>query len=603
MGYFDFPHTRNYDTDLGFLIKRYKQLIIQLQNFENDTNAKLDDLQKQIDEVFGEIKEHIADITKEQLNEWLADGTIGQIIDDYYKSISGEMKVRYLASINPTTDDYLGDCAVIQTTNKVGIVDFGYNPYETELLTFLNNNNIKKIDFVIISHYHDDHIGRNGALGFKVFMAQDFDFTGCQFFLPHKNIQFSSWVGSSTTIQNNQQAVIDTITQKGLSANIVYPTENQEFIIDNNVSVTFNNLESNFFQSYYSRTIGSQLTDSGSTNYNNFSMFATFKHFNNIFWFTGDVEITAQKNIAKYLKPCDVYKIEHHSINNEIDIKYASLIKPKYGIIQQLHEAGFYANYGLYQGGMLQTYGTGGTVYNTAYNGDITVISYYNGLECECSQSISDYNINPLNTKYAIKPLEYGTDINDLIEPGVYYSPNATWTSNLKNIPVTSGFYMEVIQGARGVGSPIQKIYSLNAYPYYELFRNKTGGNWHPWNIQQYGNGYFDLDQYIPIQHDSTSVKCMSFGGIVIVVLSLTVRQAVDTSTYIVNVPITNDKMPVGVFTTESELHTANGDIYPCVLSSNNAQGIAIYVRPRKAIPNGTILLGTFVTSLNLQII
>ena len=27
MGYYDFPHTRNYDTDLGYLIKKYKELI------------------------------------------------------------------------------------------------------------------------------------------------------------------------------------------------------------------------------------------------------------------------------------------------------------------------------------------------------------------------------------------------------------------------------------------------------------------------------------------------------------------------------------------------------------------------------------------------
>lgn len=27
MGYYEFPHSRNYDTDLGYLIKQYKELI------------------------------------------------------------------------------------------------------------------------------------------------------------------------------------------------------------------------------------------------------------------------------------------------------------------------------------------------------------------------------------------------------------------------------------------------------------------------------------------------------------------------------------------------------------------------------------------------
>ena len=31
MGYYDFPHTRNYDQDLGFLIKKYKNMIAELE--------------------------------------------------------------------------------------------------------------------------------------------------------------------------------------------------------------------------------------------------------------------------------------------------------------------------------------------------------------------------------------------------------------------------------------------------------------------------------------------------------------------------------------------------------------------------------------------
>lgn len=46
MGYYDFPHTRNYDTDLGFLIEKYKEFV----NAYNEINYKITEyLQKKID--------------------------------------------------------------------------------------------------------------------------------------------------------------------------------------------------------------------------------------------------------------------------------------------------------------------------------------------------------------------------------------------------------------------------------------------------------------------------------------------------------------------------------------------------------------------------
>jgi len=51
MGYYDFPHTRNYDQDLGFLIKKYKDMIAELE--------KIGDVQEKI---LKEIKRIISDM-------------------------------------------------------------------------------------------------------------------------------------------------------------------------------------------------------------------------------------------------------------------------------------------------------------------------------------------------------------------------------------------------------------------------------------------------------------------------------------------------------------------------------------------------------------
>lgn len=64
-GYYDFPHTRNYDSDLGFLIRKYKEL-------GNDYNILV--------KIYEYIAEEIEDLTLNQLKEWLDDGTLENIL-------------------------------------------------------------------------------------------------------------------------------------------------------------------------------------------------------------------------------------------------------------------------------------------------------------------------------------------------------------------------------------------------------------------------------------------------------------------------------------------------------------------------------------------
>ena len=51
MSYYDFPHTRNYDSDLGFLINRYNQLIKDV----NATIEEIKNLDKHISKILMEL--------------------------------------------------------------------------------------------------------------------------------------------------------------------------------------------------------------------------------------------------------------------------------------------------------------------------------------------------------------------------------------------------------------------------------------------------------------------------------------------------------------------------------------------------------------------
>lgn len=73
MAYFEFPHTRSYEGDLGYIIKQLEKLV-------NEYNSIVDD-QKRIDEIVAEIEKTYQDILhgdfpeafKEAIYNWLSE--------------------------------------------------------------------------------------------------------------------------------------------------------------------------------------------------------------------------------------------------------------------------------------------------------------------------------------------------------------------------------------------------------------------------------------------------------------------------------------------------------------------------------------------------
>ena len=100
MGYFnEFPHTKSYDGDLGWLIKMYKELIARY---------------KSNNEYLNEINQKIEDMTEEQLKEWLEDGTLENIISNLLKTFL----------CHSTTTEMLTDSTLIVGNN---VITLGYD--------------------------------------------------------------------------------------------------------------------------------------------------------------------------------------------------------------------------------------------------------------------------------------------------------------------------------------------------------------------------------------------------------------------------------------------------------------------------------------------
>lgn len=83
MSYFDFPHTRTYDSDLGWLIKHvneYDEVIAALNNWIAENEPKFEDFQKLYDMLMsGDLPPGV----QEGINEWMrnhAVDVVGELV-------------------------------------------------------------------------------------------------------------------------------------------------------------------------------------------------------------------------------------------------------------------------------------------------------------------------------------------------------------------------------------------------------------------------------------------------------------------------------------------------------------------------------------------
>ena len=66
-----------------------------------------------------------------------------------------------------------GDCILIQVNNKNLLIDSGTSDSKAKVIRYLKNNNITKLDYVIATHPHDDHIGGMASV-IKTFKVGEF---------------------------------------------------------------------------------------------------------------------------------------------------------------------------------------------------------------------------------------------------------------------------------------------------------------------------------------------------------------------------------------------------------------------------------------------
>ena len=192
-----------------------------------------------------------------------------------------------------------GDCILIQVNNKNLLIDSGPSSSRKDLLDYLEKLNIKKFDYIIATHPHEDHIGNMDTIIKRYSIGS--------FYSPKV-------ISSSTTFENMISALVD----KNLKVNVLKKGFKGIDLGENVKFQVFSPAENLF-----------------SDNLNDYSPIIKITFLNNSFLFTGDAEISTEETVLSQNNNlnCDILKVGHHGSSTSTSLDFLTSVNPSVAII------------------------------------------------------------------------------------------------------------------------------------------------------------------------------------------------------------------------------------------------------------------------------
>lgn len=203
----------------------------------------------------------------------------------------GKMLVHYI-------DVGQGDSILIQVNKKNLLIDSGPKSDKKKLLDYLSESNLDKLDYVIVTHPHEDHIGNMSEV------IDDYDVLN--FYAP--KIQ-------STT--KTFEKMIDSLKAKNLKINVLKKGTNS-IDLGENTQVTVLSPAKDSYEDL-----------------NNYSPVIKIQYGKTSFLFTGDAQKDIEKEIITSNEDiiADVLKVGHHGSSTSTTKEFLNKIRPSIGVI------------------------------------------------------------------------------------------------------------------------------------------------------------------------------------------------------------------------------------------------------------------------------
>ena len=244
--------------------------------------------------------------------------------------VNGELQVYYI-------DVGQADSILIINKEDAMLIDAGNNEDGEDVVNFIKDKGITKLDYVVGTHPHEDHIG-----GLDDVINSDIEI---------ENVLMPKIETTTKTFED----VVDAISNKGLT--VKAPSKGDTFTLgDSNLEV---------------------MTDSilDEDNLNLSSITLRLQYGNKSFLFMGDSEEENEKTIT--WPKTDVLKVGHHGSSTSSSEEFLNEVKPSISIIM----AGKDNSYGLPKEEIVERLeNVGSKVYRTDENGTIEVTSDGNNI-------------------------------------------------------------------------------------------------------------------------------------------------------------------------------------------------------------------------------
>ncbi len=193
-----------------------------------------------------------------------------------------------------------GDCSLIVSDGYTVLIDAGESEESYVVTSYLSELGIEKLDFIIATHPHSDHIG--GLAGVIENISAD------RVIVPH--------------IPDDELPTTKTY-RKFLEAVDSADCTLEEAYVGEVIELGISELE-----------ILAPVTDEYS-DLNNFSIVSQLDYGGTSFLFTGDAESESEKDMMEnnLLDDIDVLKVGHHGSDTSSKKKFLEVIKPDYAVI------------------------------------------------------------------------------------------------------------------------------------------------------------------------------------------------------------------------------------------------------------------------------
>ena len=260
-------------------------------------------------------------------------------------NIQNEQQVEFVAQ-EDLLIDYIdvgqADSILIRNQDKVMLIDAGTNEAGETVVNYLENLGITKIDYLIGTHPHEDHIGGLDDV------INKFDIG--QIYMP-----------KIETTTKTFEDVLEAIENKNLT--VTAPNKGDEIVLG--------------------QATGEFMTEPilDKDNLNVSSLVFRLEFGNNSFLFMGDAEEENEKTIS--WPKTDVLKVGHHGSSTSSSEEFLKQVQPQYAIIM----VGEDNSYGLPTQETIDKLNTiGSTIYRTDENGTIQLTSDGNTIEIKTSK-------------------------------------------------------------------------------------------------------------------------------------------------------------------------------------------------------------------------